>query len=291
MLISPFIIVALFPALLVSANKETSQASVRRHCGTHISESKLAAVERTFRSLRFGAGASTDYTHTLYADLHFHVVYENKTLEGGYIPEQQIKDQIDVLNADYGLTGIRWKHTNTTRTKNSEWFNRVAPWNDHENNMKSSLRAGGPGSLNVYSVGFRDGGAAGLLGYSTFPWDYTNKAFLDGVVVLYSSLPEGTLAPYNKGRTLTHEIGHWLGLYHTFQGGCEGPGDFVDDTPAEDSPAYGCPSKRDSCPGDPGLDPIHNFMDYSDDACMREFTKGQISRLRAQIDAYRGMRR
>jgi len=64
---------------------------------------------------------------------------------------------------------------------------------------------------------FRDGEGAGLLGYSTFPWDYNDKTFLDGVVVLYSSLPGGTLAPYNKGRTLTHEIGHWLGLYHTFQ--------------------------------------------------------------------------
>lgn len=68
-----------------------------------------------------------------------------------------------------------------------------------------------------FESSFRDGEGAGLLGYSTFPWDYNDKTFLDGVVVLYSSLPGGTLAPYNKGRTLTHEIGHWLGLYHTFQ--------------------------------------------------------------------------
>lgn len=105
---------------------------------------------------------------------------------------------------------------------------------EHENDMKTLLRTGGAASLNVYSVGFvllpffrvffldlessfRDGEGAGLLGYSTFPWDYNDKTFLDGVVVLYSSLPGGTLAPYNKGRTLTHEIGHWLGLYHTFQ--------------------------------------------------------------------------
>lgn len=263
----------------------------RRRCGTHISDSKVATVERTFQDSRFGSGASPNYMHTIYADLHFHVVYENTTLEGGYIPEQQIKDQIDVLNVDYGLTRIRWRHANTTRTKNSDWFNQVAPANEHENNMKASLRTGDAASLNVYSVGFRDGEAAGLLGYSTFPWDYTNRTFLDGVVVLYSSLPGGTLAPYNKGRTLTHEVGHWLGLYHTFQGGCMGPGDFVADTPAEDSPAYGCPKKRDSCPGDPGFDPIHNFMDYSDDGCMREFTRGQISRLRGQIGAYRGMRK
>lgn len=207
----------LFPALVIVATEAASLNNLRRRCGTHISESKVADVERTFQAMRLGPGTTTEHSHVIYTDLLFHVVYENTTLEGGYIPEQQIKDQIDVLNEDYSLTGIRWRHTNTTRTKNSDWFNRVAPENEHENDMKTLLRTGGAASLNVYSVGFRDGEGAGLLGYSTFPWDYNDKTFLDGVVVLYSSLPGGTLAPYNKGRTLTHEIGHWLGLYHTFQ--------------------------------------------------------------------------
>ena len=215
----------------------------------------------------------------------FHVINNGTTRALGNVPQSQITAQIAVLNAAYGgstggaTTQFKFTLTSTTRTTNRQWFNLSQGRN--ERNMKAALHTGGAGTLNIYSAKLKNS----LLGWATFPWNYAGDPTYDGVVILFSSLPGGTAAPYNEGDTATHEVGHWLGLYHTFQGGCTG-GDLVADTPAEASPAFGCPTGRDTCTS-PGLDPITNFMDYSDDPCMFAFSGGQSSRMSSAWTAYR----
>jgi Pregnancy-associated plasma protein-A len=223
----------------------------------------------------------------------FHVIQANGTagVSGvGFVPIQQINDQIAGLNAAYsgqgsGGTGadtpFRFALAGVDYTVNSNWFN-AAVGSNAEFQMKSALRVGSASTLNVYT-----NAADGLLGYATFPWDYQAFPIDDGTVILFDSLPGGAAFPYDEGDTLTHEVGHWVGLFHTFQGGCTATGDSVSDTPAEGSPAFGCPSGRDTCRNLAGLDPITNFMDYVDDSCMFMFTTGQAMRADTMFTTYR----
>ncbi|MEN0064791.1 MAG: zinc metalloprotease [Myxococcota bacterium] len=216
----------------------------------------------------------------------FHVI--TNSFGTGSLSQAAIDAQIDVLNEAYsGTTSgnsvdtpFRFQLVSVDTTANNSWFS-LSIDSAAETAMKSALRVGGPETLNVYTVQ----ATGGLLGWATFPSWYANNPVNDGVVLLYSTLPGGANAPFNQGDTGTHEVGHWLGLYHTFQGGCTG-GDEVGDTPAEASPAYGCPVGRDTC-ASAGSDPIRNFMDYTDDSCMNQLSSGQRTRMALQWEAYR----
>src|SRR5687768_4182902 len=246
-----------------------------------------AEMQRIEDFVRQFGSPGVDGTLTVPVVVH---VIRNST-GGGDVSDSRIASQIDVLNDAFdGTTGgvntsFRFSLTATTRTNNSTWYT-AGPGTAAETAMKSALRQGGAGTLNIYMS--NPGG--GLLGWATFPSSYASQPLKDGVVVLSASTPGGNAAPYNLGDTATHEVGHWLGLYHTFQGGCNGSGDQVSDTPAEKSPAYGCPVGRDSCRNGhngSGIDPITNFMDYTDDSCMFKFTAGQSARMDTMWATYR----
>jgi hypothetical protein len=172
-------------------------------------------------------------------------------------------------------TPFRFKLLKTTWTVNSEWYTVVPGKSGVERDMKKALYEGDARTLNVYAANI----GGGLLGWAYFPKGYNNgRDFIDGIVILDESMPGGTVEPYNEGDTLTHELGHWLMLDHTFARGCSASGDWVADTPREANPQFECTEGADTC-SEPGLDPIHNFMDYTEDFCMDMFTPGQADRM------------
>lgn len=254
----------------------------------NLSEYELADVERQLavakenRKAQNGGFAIEATGGTI--PVYWHVINNGTSLSQGNIPDSQITAQINVLNAAFAVTGWSFNLVQTTRTTNASWY--TCGGGTCEAQMKNALRQGSADDLNIYSNNM----GGGLLGWATFPSSYAGNPANDGVVLLYSSVPGGTAAPYNLGDTGTHEVGHWMGLYHTFQGGCVKSatgGDGVSDTPAERSPAYGCPTGRDSCTRIAGLDPITNFMDYTDDACMNTFSAGQDTRMDSMFTTYR----
>lgn len=214
-------------------------------------------------------------------EVHVHVIHRGPGIQDGNISDAMIAAQIKALNLAFATTGWSFKLASIDRTRNSRWFYGCAD-PTHESAMKTALRRGGGDKLNLYTCK----PSQGVLGWATYPSAYAQRPKNDGVVIFHATVPGGSALPYREGDTTVHQVGHWLGLYHTFEGGCHGSGDRVDDTPPEKSPAYACASQRDTCLGG-GFDAIHNFMNFTEDACMDQFTPGQDARIDASFTAYR----
>lgn len=275
------------PNTLSAAATAAVEAKARdRAAARGLTPNASGALARTPRSAPTfeRATAKRAFTSTTIS-VYWHVITNGSA---GKLSSTAISKQITVLNNAYAPAGFSFKLVRTDTTTNADWFDTTGPTGGTDGDaadakaMKTKLHVGTKSDLNIYSVAFSDG----TLGYSSFP--FAGSLALDGDVIDYRSLPGGSYTDYNQGDTATHEIGHWMGLYHTFQGGCsDTKGDYVSDTAAEASPAYECDTSRNTCAKLPGNDPVTNFMDYTPDACMNHFTAGQNTRMQNMWLTYR----
>ncbi len=290
----------------------------RRSCGAMIVYHALLETDPDFRSNQLGlheftgrmaAGKEAHRTGPITIPVVVHVVYR---LARENITDKQIQTQIDVLNEDYSATnadlaglpapwkglatdsGIRFElakedphgkpSTGITRKKTT-----AKGFKQASNPVKHSA-TGGTNAwdtskyLNIWVCNLMDG----LLGYAQFPG---GPADTDGVVILFSAFGRkgSAKAPYDLGRSATHEVGHFLNLFHIWGDtqNCRGT-DYVDDTPSAQLPNFGKPAfPHVSCDNGPNGDMFMNYMDYVDDDSMFFFTQGQVDRMRAALASLR----
>ncbi|MFI1772883.1 zinc metalloprotease [Thalassobellus citreus] len=216
--------------------------------------------------------------------VYVHIVLPNAS----DVTNTQIQAQLDVLNDDFGSKNTSQLPSGATTFINdvsnpgisfsligTDRHNDNTPEWGTNNAVKAAYPPINPDSvLNIWVCNI----GGGILGYAQFPGGSPST---DGVVLLHSSLPGGSAAPYNLGRTATHEVGHYLNLRHIWGDGRCRQDDFVADTPSSDGANYGCPSYPTvNCKS---ADMTMNYMDYTDDACMYMFTDGQSNRMRALL--------
>ncbi len=251
----------------------------------------------------------------VYIPVVFHIIHNNG-LEN--ISQAQIMDQIRILNEDFrrkeGTAGFSTEGV----ASDMQIEFRLAQYDPNGNKSDGIIRVQSTKTdnaddaakalsywnsakyLNIWVVkSINSGQVSGtILGYAQFPWTQSSKPTTDGVMIRSDQIGIiGTGQITQGGRTLTHEIGHWLGLYHTFQDGCEGgtssncasQGDQVCDTPPVAESSSGCAVGKNSCTNDvPDLnDMVRNYMDYSDGSCLNTYTAGQKARIYSMLPLYR----
>jgi hypothetical protein len=214
--------------------------------------------------------------------VRFVIIYPDTGEPDYVVTDAALAEQMTILNQDFAPAGIRFDLAEREIITHPDWH--YVGYNTLEaRQMAEALGRHQDETLNVFLC------TCDMLGWASFPYDFAAYGQEDGIVIAPKSLPGGA-RPYDLGKTLVHEAGHWCGLYHTFEGGCEGDGDYVLDTPNSAKAATGTLEQNaglDTCPNSPGLDPIRNFMNYTDDAAMSEFTPGQVDLMQWALAKYR----
>jgi|GEM_PF-2005468 len=253
--------------------------SVEQFCGTQSpGQEEAQAVELLLneykKSVRFRELASR--TTPINIPVYVHIIRSDDGAQGN-VELSDVEATIQVLNAAY-LNRFTFTLMNLHYVNNSRWFSSSLTTPDIELEMKRVLHVGGRSTLNIYSVNLSD---FAYGGYGYFPWEIFPRgmAAIDGVTLKYNNFSH----PIGRPAVTPHEVGHWLGLLHTFQGGCSFLNDYVTDTPAELSPSA---CNQDTCPSLPGTDLIDNYMGYRNvmgcvSPTSNRFTDGQWERILA----------
>lgn len=280
-------------------------------CGNGPASEEHMAISRELRLIEKRV-LSDDYTQPedIQVPVYVHIVASSNTVEGGFVDvsdstctvrtatgrlcrgllhyptsflfqslhvlqqRQNAKDMIVGLNEGYKGMGFNFTLMNITYTINEDWAIQTEMLGTE---MKNSLRLGDYKTLNLYYIVDVWGDWDGLCNYPMTVDERGDNFFADGCIIQASSM--------NNNVSTIHEVGHWLGLIHTFEGGCSG-GDLVDDTPAMEDTGYGvCEEGQNTCPGQPGLDPVKNYMSYG--SCRDSFTAGQRARMETMWNYYR----
>ncbi|KAF4552012.1 Extracellular metalloprotease-like protein 2 [Elsinoe fawcettii] len=201
--------------------------------------------------------------------------------------QNQVNGLVNVLNDRLQHYGFNFVLINTSWTVDQAMASKNSF--DATSNV-TSLRQGDYRSLNLYYLSDLPA-TNGQIGYATYPVTPTPANYTyDGAFLHADTLPYGAYPDYNFGIATIHQIGHWLGLAHTFEGGCDGHGDGVADTPWQDQGTGGCTANYDSCPDQPGLDAKFNYMNFAIDTCLKNFTDGQNWRMVSVFNQTRGLR-
>ncbi|KAF2641450.1 hypothetical protein P280DRAFT_479836 [Massarina eburnea CBS 473.64] len=238
---------------------------------------EVASNEKRELAERQASGNDTLVTrHEVTIDTWIHVVSSSYKFEDGYVSDEAILKQMEVINEAFNKRQFNFRLVGITRTIDADLS--VVDADEGIDRLGQRLRKGDFATLNLYVVKDLPGNTAGDC---TLPVSAHGGKFLgDGCRFNYDTLP--TLS---SGRVLIHEVGHWLGLGHTFQEDSANPtcttghGDDVADTPVHLRPTDNSCTPVDTCPGLPGQDPINNYMNYTPNSCWTGFTDGQATRM------------